>query len=738
MSTRSPEALVALVMSKYEEQVWLLQQQRPERVARRLWAWALDKTVDTSLLQQAIVRVVEKMPDLNARYHFSDEGGLQKFRIAEAARCLEVFEIKPNDLISKLHALRKASWDPSTQPPFTAWITLTEEDGRLLAFVHHPILDQTCSQEDIIAALQDCYHDLVRHEHSLVLVEVPVQDSGSDRQAGRGDGEHQISVEQIGSIILNEFRSALADPNITPDDDFFDYGGHSLVATRIIGKLASTYGIEISFNNFFRYPTAAALAACAIVNIRDETQDASLGAASDDTDLAPLTLAQNFLWRTYAECGFSAIFNLPFVLSFLDRVDEDLFFGAFNDLLERHPGLRTTFHVQNGEACQRVVPCSDLGQYKWFWKAAESDGVKLADEASYIFNLSLELPIRIRFIPDAGDGNQILSFLVHHMVIDEWSLNTIMKEFAQAYLARASGKAPVWETHARSISDFALRQKKQGINQGHLDYWTRMLRDATRGLHLVDFVDKSAVSFSEGSSKAQWIELVPEQGTYELLSAVAKEHGSSLFGVVYTAIALALHNLGSLKDLVIGTSASGRTDPEFFDTVGYFTTMVSHRVQFLPHQSVGELIREVTRTINDSMPYADIPIDIVQNELGMIPEDGLLFDVYIQIHANNALNGTLIGPDGTGIRYRQLLPDKGESLFGLHFEIMEDVFDGKRDLRLVVTYRLSRYSPSLVRTIFDEISKVFAFFGAIRLSDRRLETFFDDIAIAQKLEEGGD
>lgn len=719
MSTHNLEAQSPLVACEHEEQVWLLQQQNPERIGQRRSVWTLDKAVDTSLLAQAITEVVERMPDLNARYLFSDEGDLQKFRMADPAHCLQTLETQPNNLMSKLHALGEVSWDAATQPPFTAWIVITEENN-LLAFVHHPILDQTCRQEEILSAVQDCYHELVKYRHSLVLTEVQVQVSEPGNQAAHGDGEHSISVAQIGSIILNEFRSALADPDITPNDDFFDRGGHSLVATRIIGKLANSYGIEVSFNDFFRSPSAAALATCAIVNIRDDAQEASSG-ASGNADLAPLTLAQTFLWRAYAGCGFSSIFNLPFALSFLDRVDENLFFDAFNDLLVRHPGLRTTFHVQDGEAHQRIVPDSELGRYKWFWKSDESEGVTLADEASYVFDLSQELPIRIRFIPDAGNGRQVLSFLVHHMVIDEWSLNTMMRELAQAYCARASGKAPSWETQAQSIVDFALRQKKQGINQQHLDYWTRMLRDATR---LSDHVDQSAVSFDEQSFKAQWMELVPDPGTYEQLSSVAKDQRSSLFGVVYTAIALALHNLGNLKDLVIGTSASGRTDPEFFDTVGYFTTMVAHRVQFFPHQSVGDLIREVTRTINESMSYADIPIDLIQSKLGMTAEDDLLFDVYVQIHANNALNGILIDPDGTSIRYRQILPDKDESLFGLHFEIMEDVFDGKRDLRLVVTYRLDRYSRPLVRAVFAEINRIFALFNVSGATDRKLEALF--------------
>jgi acyl carrier protein len=722
MSTCISEAPTPLVASEHEEQIWLLQQQNPERVNRCLRAWKLDKSVDTALLARALEGVVETIPDLNARYYFSDEGDLQKFRISEPAHCLEMLEAQADDLMAELHALRDISWDAATQPPFKAWIILAGED-RLLAIVHHPILDQTCRQEDILAALHNGYQKRVKHEHSLILTEVLVQGPDQDSRAKDGAGEHGMGVEQIGDIILSEFRSALADPDITPNDDFFDRGGHSLVATRIIGKLASTYGIKISFNDFFRSPTVAALAACAVVSVRDDAQDTPSDTSGEAT-LVPLTLAQTFLWHAYAECGFSAIFNLPFVMRFLDPVDEDLLFEAFNDLLERHPGLRTTFHMQNGEVHQRVIPDSELDRYKWFWRAAESKGVTLADEASYVFDLAQELPIRIRFIPDAGDGNQILSFLVHHMVIDEWSLNTLMKELAQAYLARASGTPPVWEASAQSISDFALWQKKQGINQEHVDYWVRMLRDATRGLHLDDSANQPTVSPDDESLAAQWLELVPEPGTYERLSAVAKDHQSSLFGVVYTSIALALCKLGNLKDLVIGTSASGRTVPEFFDTVGYFTTMVAHRVQFFPHQSVGDLIREVTRTINDSMPYADIPIDIIQSELGITPEDGLLFDTYIQIHANNALNGTLVGPDGAGIRYRQILPDKRESLFGLHFEIMEDVFDGKRDLRLVVTYQVGRYSTSLVRAILAEINSAFALLDDAGAADRKLEACF--------------
>ncbi|MFI7914045.1 condensation domain-containing protein, partial [Acinetobacter baumannii] len=131
-----------------------------------------------------------------------------------------------------------------------------------------------------------------------------------------------------------------------------------------------------------------------------------------------------------------------------------------------HAGLRTIFNSANGQTYQQVIPTSELQQFKWFWNSAESKDATLASEASYKFDLTRELPLRIRLIRNAK-GRQTLSFLVHHMVIDEWSLNTIMADLAHAYLARSNAQAPNWKAPAQSILDFSLLQQKQGINQDH-------------------------------------------------------------------------------------------------------------------------------------------------------------------------------------------------------------------------------------------------------------------------------
>ena len=47
---------------------------------------------------------------------------------------------------------------------------------------------------------------------------------------------------------------------IEPDDDFFELGGSSLMATQVIAELRNVLGVEMSLQTFFQHPTAARLA----------------------------------------------------------------------------------------------------------------------------------------------------------------------------------------------------------------------------------------------------------------------------------------------------------------------------------------------------------------------------------------------------------------------------------------------------------------------------------------------
>lgn len=510
-------------------------------------------------------------------------------------------------------------------------------------------------------------------------------------------------------IILEEFRLALDTADMGADDDFFDHGGHSLIATRVIGRLLGKHHIEVQFNDLFGSPTAAGLARLARRRPAEEAPPPAPMSADTTADDAPLSLAQQSLWKVYAAFGFGEIFNIPFGLRFLDPVDEHVFERAFLDLLERHPALRTRFLDINGTVRQVVVPVADLGRYKWFWHSHESEGV--ADrhrEAAYRFDLSRELPLRLRFMTDDADGQQVLSLLFHHIVLDEWSVNLLMDELAHAYRIRQSGGVPSWKSAPRPFHAFAARQQAAGLNADHLAYWTARLGDVPKGAPLFGRAEAAPSDAAGG-----WVEVTLDAATVDGLYAQAKTTGASLFNVVYAAIAAALHCLGAPDDLAIGTSASGRTDAEFFDTIGYFTTVVCHRFRIPADITIAGLITHARDTVNESMPYTDVPIDLVEEVLGhdAMASGGHMFEVFIQLHAKNKLNGALTLDDGRRIAFRQVDPDKSESLLGLQFEVMEETIGGERVIRVLMSYRTDHYDAAQVDAIRRTTSAMFALFA---------------------------
>ena len=530
-------------------------------------------------------------------------------------------------------------------------------------------------------------------------------------QGSNATATEVTAFDAVVALILAEFRAALDAPELGPDDDFFDHGGHSLIATRIIGRLLSKHGIELHFNDLFSYPSAAALALKAR-RIGEATPEASRSAPIEEAPSAPLSLAQASLWKAYAAFGFNEIFNLPFALDFLEPVDEALYRRAFTDVLERHSGLRSLFRQEDGAIVQQVVPAAELSQYKWFWTSAESAGVDRRDEAQHHFDLAKELPFRLRFLIDPATGRQVLSFLFHHVVLDEWSVNLMMDEIAYCYRVRAAGGMPVWSDAPAPFHEFARLQDAAGVDQEHLAYWTDMLRGAPQPQPILLRQDRAEPAGEEASAAGGWVEFKLDRETTEGLYALARQSSASLFNVVYAGIAASLRQLGSLPELVVGTSASGRSDAAFFDTVGYFTTVVAHRIRFDETMSLGGLVGQVRNLINESLPSSEIPIDLVEEALGMTPGRDHLFEVFIQIHAKNKLNGELALPDGRSIAFRQVDPERHESMLGLHFEVMEEAdLAGERSIRVLMSYRSEHYGPREVEKITATTNAIFALMG---------------------------
>ena len=59
--------------------------------------------------------------------------------------------------------------------------------------------------------------------------------------------------------VVKIFQRVLETDDIQADSNFFVFGGDSLLATRVLSAIAREFGVELSFADFLKAPSPAAL-----------------------------------------------------------------------------------------------------------------------------------------------------------------------------------------------------------------------------------------------------------------------------------------------------------------------------------------------------------------------------------------------------------------------------------------------------------------------------------------------
>ncbi|NGY62590.1 amino acid adenylation domain-containing protein [Lentzea sp. NEAU-D13] len=96
-------------------------------------------------------------------------------------------------------------------------------------------------------------------------VELPLNDLFTDptaRAVAKCIDQATTPEPDTSSQICALFAELLGRPEVQPDDNFFEIGGHSLVAIKLLTRIRDTYGVELPLNDLFTDPTARAVAKC--------------------------------------------------------------------------------------------------------------------------------------------------------------------------------------------------------------------------------------------------------------------------------------------------------------------------------------------------------------------------------------------------------------------------------------------------------------------------------------------
>ncbi|MFF9785277.1 amino acid adenylation domain-containing protein [Streptomyces nigrescens] len=522
------------------------------------------------------------------------------------------------------------------------------------------------------------------------------------------------------------FAEVLGVERVGIDDNFFDLGGHSLLVTRLAGRIRAGLGAEIAIRQVFDAPTVASLAAALDTAGRARTP---LTPAGSGIRRIPLSHAQQRLWFLQHLQGPSAAYNIAAALRLSGSLDRQALQAALADVADRHEPLRTVFAEDEQGPYQNVLP---LGSVQRDLPVTDIDEGALerhlAEAARVRIDLMTDAPFRAELFA-AGADEHVLLLVIHHAAADGWSLPPLARDLVTAYEARTAGRAPEYPPLPVRYADYSLWQHgllgteadPDSVMSRQLAYWKDALDELPAELDLPSDHPRPAAASEDGNRTA--IE-IPAAAHRDLLQ-LARESGTSLLMVVQAALAVLLTRHGAGEDIPLGTPVAGRDDEALEDLVGFFVNTVVLRTDTSGNPTFAELLARVRN--NDLTAYAhqDVPFERLVDELN--PERCLgrhpLFQVMVQVDGFDQRSALDTVGRLPGLTVTRQQVGTGAAKFDLSFAVEERYGDdgGPAGLRAALEYRTDLFEPGTAHLLVQRLAGLLA--EAARHPDRRIGEF---------------
>ncbi|MBF6482001.1 non-ribosomal peptide synthetase, partial [Nocardia cyriacigeorgica] len=157
-------------------------------------------------------------------------------------------------------------------------------------------------------------------------------------------------VEQA---VAEVFADVLGSERVGADESFFELGGNSLSATRVVARVNAALGSTIALRDLFDAPTVAQLSA-RIVPAIDGARGRFVLAPRVRPDRVPLSPAQQRMWVLNRMDPASAAYNIAVALRLTGDLDLAALRRALGDVVGRHESLRTIYPA-DAEGPRQVV-----------------------------------------------------------------------------------------------------------------------------------------------------------------------------------------------------------------------------------------------------------------------------------------------------------------------------------------------------------------------------------------------
>ncbi|HEY8918107.1 MAG TPA: condensation domain-containing protein, partial [Chitinophaga sp.] len=370
---------------------------------------------------------------------------------------------------------------------------------------------------------------------------------------------------------------------------------------------------------------------------------------------------------------------------------------AFNHLLERHEILRTRFAEVQGVPVQQVqeptttaIPVKDL--------RTENNrelllNMLLAEAANHSFDLAKEQLIQCTLFR-LEDRQHVLLINLHHIITDGWSLEVLTKEWLALYHHYATGEPHNLTPLTLQYKDYAVwhNQELSGSRAAQLQaYWWKQFSEQPPVLALPT-KQRPAVKTYNGNDLTFEI----DNTIVKALQPIIRQHNSSLFTGLLTAVKVLLYRVTAQEDITIGSVHAGREDAALEQQVGLYANTLALRTLLSGSDSFVQVLEKVQETMLGAYEHQAYPFDRLVSDLKLGRDESRhpLFEVYADLLNIGAVD---VQQSQDALQITELEAGGATSKYDLSFRF----FDAGETITTVLEYNTDLFEAHTITQIRD-------------------------------------
>ncbi len=371
--------------------------------------------------------------------------------------------------------------------------------------------------------------------------------------------------------------------------------------------------------------------------------------------------------------------------------------AAIGWLLDRHPVLRTSFHIgefdQPLQLVHRQVEMPLVIEDLRHLSPGEQERVLdtvVQQEKRDKFDWT-RAPL-VRFRVHLRDPETLqFTWSEHHAILDGWSLVTMVTELFEAYVALLQGTRPEAPPPPDMFREFVWSERNVSAQEEQRRFWAGQIADA-----MPSSLPRRPAAERQSRDETLMLRVEIPLSVAEGLHRLVQDVGAPLKSALLAAHLRVLALTAGSDEAMTGLVTNGRPEVSGGEKVlGLFLNTLPFRLK-MPGGSWRELVRQTFEAEQNILPYRQFPLAEIQRLSG-----GILFETMFNFTNFHVLD-RLLQLDGLQVLGRKSVVVDLNFALSAEFEIEP----GSSQLGLRLDYNASELTTLQMRRIGDYYARI--------------------------------